>query len=314
MTPRTKIGCVWATAWLALGTPGLQHRPTGVSLQVLVSAGDGAPRAGLTSGDFSVRAGGSPVAIAGFSAAPGPVTTCLMLDVSESMASRADGRASGANVAQTLDALAASEDTGHRWVIGRVAGTSRLSPGVVATRQVPEVWQALAASGRRGTLAASPIWDGVDACLTRLRGVDGRRGVVLVTDGRASGNRLGLREVIRRALASGIPVSVASLAAHDQFTLRERSLLLVRPDEGLALIARETGGRVVPLDRASGGAQDVDLASAIGAIVADFEQSYLLRFDAEAGAGDALFRLEVTVSAPDVVPRTRSQIAMGGGH
>ena len=55
---------------------------------------------------------------------------------------------------------------------------------------------------------ASRIWDAVDLGVSALESEAGRRAIVLLTDGEASGNRLGVADVIRHARASNVAVSV----------------------------------------------------------------------------------------------------------
>jgi len=79
----------------------------------------------------------------------------------------------------------------------------------------------------------SPIWDALDAAAALLRPEGGRRGIVLVTDGRSTGNRLGFADVLARLRRDGIAVFVVSVDA-DEGT---------RPDPGVRLIAMTGYGR-----------------------------------------------------------------------
>jgi Ca-activated chloride channel homolog len=98
---------------------------------------------------------------------------------------------------------------GDRLRLGTISRQLRLSPTftgnraelIAAARDVLKVPDA----DRYGP---SPIWDAVDGAVTLLEGEAGRRAIVLVTDGMPTGNRIGLRQVERRAALSGIPVYV----------------------------------------------------------------------------------------------------------
>jgi hypothetical protein len=54
----------------------------------------------------------------------------------------------------------------------------------------------------------TPLWDAVDAAVAELEPVPGRRMVILITDGLATGNRRSLQAVIDRARAADVSVSV----------------------------------------------------------------------------------------------------------
>jgi von Willebrand factor type A domain len=59
-----------------------------------------------------------------------------------------------------------------------------------------------------GLNGPSRIWDAVDGSIAALERESGRRAVILLTDGYASGNRLGLADVIRHAQAAKVAVTV----------------------------------------------------------------------------------------------------------
>lgn len=57
----------------------------------------------------------------------------------------------------------------------------------------------------------SPVWDAVDAAITALQRRSGRVAIILVTDGRSTGNRLGFAEVAARLQTARLPVFVVAL-------------------------------------------------------------------------------------------------------
>ena len=57
----------------------------------------------------------------------------------------------------------------------------------------------------------SPIWDALDAAIAALQGARARGAIVLVTDGRSSGNRLGFADVLARVQSAKLPVLVIAL-------------------------------------------------------------------------------------------------------
>jgi Mg-chelatase subunit ChlD len=88
---------------------------------------------------------------------------------------------------------------------------------------------------------ASPIWDALLAAAAALEDGSGRRGIVLVTDGRSTGNRVGFVEALGRLTRTRIPIFIVSLDKSD------RPL----PDPGARLmrLADATGGTCVFVDR-----------------------------------------------------------------
>ncbi len=96
------------------------------------------------------------------------------------------------------------------------------------------------------TLGPSPIWDAIDLAVAALANAEGRRAIVLVTDGRATGNRLSPEEAATRAAAEGVAVSV--VGEDWEMTIRQdaNTGVRVRPGVALARIASATGGLYLP--------------------------------------------------------------------
>ena len=59
-----------------------------------------------------------------------------------------------------------------------------------------------------GLNGPSRIWDAIDGAIAALENESGHRGIIVLTDGRASGNRLGVAAIVQHARASRVPVSV----------------------------------------------------------------------------------------------------------
>ena len=91
-----------------------------------------------------------------------------------------------------------------------------------------------------GLNGPSRIWDAVDETIASLDGQPLQRAVILMTDGRANGNRVGLDAVITRATASAVRVSViASGSVESQVRARYPEL---EPHLHLQRLVAETGG------------------------------------------------------------------------
>ena len=227
--------------------PAAQQPTTEVLVPVLVTGADGLPVAGLGQGDFQLLADGQPQAMSSFVAGPSPVSVVLLLDTSASMDGRVGNGIAPIGLASVLQAWPSAADvSGDRWQVGRIARGATSSatfvsePGairdsILSALDVPAV----------DRFGPSPVWDTVDAGITALESTPGKRGMIVVTDGRATGNRLGVRHAIRHAMAAGVPVNVISEARDDSMGLGDRQVLIVRPELALELLTDQTGGSYV---------------------------------------------------------------------
>ena len=85
----------------------------------------------------------------------------------------------------------------------------------------------------------SRVWDAVDEAIVSLDGQSPPRAIILMTDGRANGNRVGLDAVIERATSSAVRVSV--IASGSVSPVRSRFPEL-EPHVHLQRLVAETGG------------------------------------------------------------------------
>lgn len=90
----------------------------------------------------------------------------------------------------------------------------------------------------------SPIWDGVCAATAALAGTQGRRILILVTDGRATGNRFGFAEALERVRQTGTLVHAVRVQPRvGQGGWLED--LSVDPSDNLKALARASAGTFV---------------------------------------------------------------------
>jgi Mg-chelatase subunit ChlD len=166
-----------------------------------------------------------------------PLDVVLMVDVSHSMTYGFIKRDRGL-VPAAASALADALEPGDVARVGTFGSDITIDPAPLGDPAA--IRTAAAALGER-IGGPSPLWDALDAAARALAASDGRRAIVVVTDGRTSGNRLGFEDT-RAALArAGVPVFVVSLDKSD------RAL----PDPGARLerIAAATGGTCVFVER-----------------------------------------------------------------
>ena len=163
---------------------------------------------------------------------PQRLSGALLIDTSNSMVPVDVPRA-----VRRFASLSKADDTilaatfGRRVVVGKTPLSEPGSPAVVA-REIDQ----------KG--GPSPLWDGIDACVRAVADLGGLRAVVVGSDGRATSNDLALDEVITRATAYGVIVSVVGLA---DAALQASAVQIVGRNDGLKRIAAQTGGKYVEI-------------------------------------------------------------------
>jgi len=189
-----------------LGLRGTSFAP--LSIRVSVERPDGTNVTGLTPADFELSLDGEPQTISSVTTSETPVSVVLLIDVSASM--NMGDVASGVVLQRALEQwfpfALRKTDRGRVGSIGkRVFLSERFTSDKhdlvlagFAARTVP-------AAERIGT---SPIWDGVEMAVSALEWEGGPRAIVLLTDGRANGNRVSLREAGEHAMASAVEIHV----------------------------------------------------------------------------------------------------------
>ena len=281
---------------LAAARPAPPRAPL-VLVDVGVERADGSRVTGLTRDDFEIVADGAARPIESFAAGKEqPLSLVLLLDASISLEYMLERK--------TLRVAI------EKWFVNRLAPQDRVQVGSF-NRQIaigPPIAgnpRALLAAVRtaldprdQDAFGPSPIWDAVDAAVAALAQASGRRAVLLVTDGRATGNRQGPEESGARASAAAVTVNV--LGEDWDMTLRQDSKTGVRVRPGVALewIANATGGLYVQ-DKTP-----ADPGPILERLLADLHERYTLGFTAPARDGIA-HTLNVLVKSPGLKVRTR---------
>jgi hypothetical protein len=167
------------------------------------------------------------------------LTVLLVVDVSASMSRHVEPPS---RLEIVTDAFLAALAPGDRAWFGRVAGsvafTGMFERASTYLDDQVEVF-ATTAADRYGP---SPLWDALDAAVGKLEGQAGRRAVIVWTDGRASGNQVGLREVVARAQRAGVAISVACVPTDEFIPQTPTTAVRVRPSLYLEWMAATTGG------------------------------------------------------------------------
>jgi Ca-activated chloride channel homolog len=282
---------------LAAAARASQSAPL-VRVDVAVVGTDGKPITGLTRDDFEIVAGGATRAVESFAAGKEPLTLVLLFDVTVSLDTVVGRKVVRTAVEKWFVDRLAPEDRVH---VGSFANQISIGPPLAGHPRTLIAAVRKALDPREAdTFGRSPVWDAVDAAVATLARASGRRAVLLVTDGRATGNRQGPEEAGALAIAAGVIVSV--VGEDWEMTLRQDGATGVRVRPGIALewIAKATGGLYV---------QDTATPAAPGPIferlLADLHERYTIGFTPAVRDGVAR-TLEVRVKRPGVTVRSRS--------
>jgi VWFA-related protein len=277
---------------LAASAPRASQPPSLVLLDVAVEERPRVPVYGLELDDFEIVTGGATQPIKYFAGGERPLALLLLMDVSVSLheiVERSDLRQSVEKF--FLPRLAAVD----RLRIGAFAKHLFISPELRSNREpmIAALRRALDPD-EDDTFGPSPVWDALYTGIGQLSTTEGRRAVVLVTDGRATGNRHSSEEVARHAMANGVAISI--VGEDWDITLHQDgdSGVRVRAGARLQWIANVTGGLYLPDNnryRVPG--------PLLEAILEDLHCRYTLGFEPPVRDGQ-LHEVQVRVKRPGV--------------
>ena len=261
----------------------------------------------LTRDDFEIHDNGKKQAITLFESGVQPITLVMMIDRSGSMVSafRLVRSAAEQFVAHLLP--------GDKVRIGSFANRIQLDPRDFTSSQRDMVAILRTELQEAGP---TPLWNAVNVGITALLHQDGRRVVLVFTDGvdRPMGrNNISYRDVARNAEREDVMIFAIGLATRE-FGGRRRGggrtggalgagMLRPQPEEpkvdsGLPKIAAETGGGYFELTSAN------NLSSTFTRIADELHRQYALAFT-PAVLDDKTHKLEVRVRRPGAVARAR---------
>jgi hypothetical protein len=256
------------------GRPEPASRSSAI-VHVGVHALDGSPVAALSRDHFEVFVGGKPRPIESFSADAGPLTLVVLVDVTTStIASPRDLDA--ADLLRDVTSLRPSD----RVRAGRVSRDPALGAGFTNNRrELLREFQRLFGVDEAQRRGPSPIWDAAAEAITALETEPGQRGVVLVTDGRASGNRLSLDDVAGRAVSSGVAVSAVGTGAGRVMMIQSKTTAVnVTPGRLLQWVTEASGGVYLSQSPLQSGMRD--RGRQLNRVVQALQHTYALSFAA----------------------------------
>jgi Ca-activated chloride channel family protein len=297
MTPGRRL-VLCAVLVLSLPSTGAAQRPAIELVDLAVEGPDGNALTGLTEQDFDIIVAGNSQPIESFAAGTAqPLSLVLLFDISASM--------------QAMVKRSTIQQAVEKFFLGRVRPGDRVQVGTFG-RQIA-IGPPIAGNPREllravekaldpkeaDTYGPSPLWDAIDAAVAALASATGRRAVIVVTDGRATGNREGPETVADRAVAAGVTVS--ALAEAWEMILRQdaKTGVRVRPGAALAWFATMTGGLYVADD----GTQPAP-GPLLERLLADLHGRYTLGFTPPMRDGKT-HALEIRVKRPGLTLRAR---------
>ena len=257
----------------------------------------------LTREDFEVRDNGKPQPITVFSSEVQPISVVMMLDRSGSMKGNfAIVEAAGEAFVRAL----LPEDKAR---VGSFAENIQIDPENF-TGDKRELIRVLRTKLQEQ--GPTPLWNSVDAAIASLKAQDGRRVVLVFTDGADNPqnfklNNMSFMDIMVRAQRSDVMVYAIGLESRGNVSGSFGGGGINggfgggnRPDAGLPAIAEETGGGYFELQRTG------DLAATFARVADELHRQYLIGFEPQK-LDDKMHKLEVRLKKPGAKVRARKE-------
>jgi Ca-activated chloride channel family protein len=247
----------------------------------------------LTAEDFEVYDNGKLQPLTNFDNEPTPVTVVVMIDTSGSMTLALDLVKQGAE-----------------------AFLNRMLPfdkGMVGAFNDKIEFHPATFTGDRDELVSSlkdldfgyptRLYDAVDQSIDQLEGVEGRKVVLVFTDGDDNSSKRTSGEVLERARTT--EVMVYSIGLENEYMNGGRRVRS-SPDRNLRKLSEETGGGFFLLKKTD------DLGPTFTRVAQELHSQYVLGFSPESLDG-RVHKLEVRVKKPGMTARARKSYVASPG-
>jgi Ca-activated chloride channel homolog len=139
------------------------------------------------------------------------------------------------------------------------------------------------------------LWDAVGMSLDELKGIEGRRVVLVFTDGDDTESKTSLGTVIDRARAEEVMIYAIGLESN---YFNGQRMVKSKPDRGLRKIADETGGGYFELEKSA------DLAPTFTRVAQELHSQYVIGF-APTQLDGRVHKLAVKVKQTGMTARAR---------
>ena len=246
---------------------------------------------GLTQDDFSVFDNEKPQPVVYFDNSIHPINVVVMLDTSGSMT-------------LTIDLL---KQAAEQFLI-RLLPEDKARVGAFNDKiQFNARWsndrdQLITDARNLDYGNGTRLWDAVGASLDELKTVDGRKVILVFTDGDDTESKLRLGTVIDRARVDEVMIYAIGLESH---YFDGQRMVRSRPDSGLRKIADETGGGYFELTKAS------DLAPTFTKVAQELHSQYVIGF-APTLLDNKVHKLAVKMKQPGMTAQARRSYLAAG--
>jgi Ca-activated chloride channel family protein len=146
------------------------------------------------------------------------------------------------------------------------------------------------------------LWDAVGASLEELKPIDGRKVILVFTDGDDTESKLSLGNVIERARTDEVMIYAIGL---ESIYFNGQQKVRTRPDSGLRKISDETGGGYFELTKAS------DLAPTFTKVAQELHSQYVIGFTPTL-LDNKVHKLIVKMKQPGMTARARRSYLAAG--
>ena len=253
---------------------------------------------GLVREDFEVYDNGKLQAITTFSNEPQPITAVVMLDTSGSMTLTMDLVKQAAE--QFLIRLLPEDQA----KVGAFNDKLEVHPGpgfpFTSDRD-----QLIGLLKELDFGDPTRLYDAIDLGIGELQAVQGRKVVVVFTDGEDTSSRIGSGTVLDRARLEEVMVYTVGL--ENEYFNGQRQVRTT-PDRGLRRLSDETGGGFFVLKFK----EKEELGATFTRVAQELHAQYLLGFSPETLDGK-VHKLEVKVKRPGMSPRARKSYLAAPG-
>jgi Ca-activated chloride channel homolog len=140
------------------------------------------------------------------------------------------------------------------------------------------------------------LWDGVDTSLDALEGVEGRKVIVVFTDGDDTASKTSSGKVLDRARLA--EVMIYAIGLESVYQPQGMARVRTRPDRGLRRLSDETGGGYYEFKKTE------ELGPAFTRVAQELHSQYLLGFTPTQLDGK-VHKLEVKMTKPGMTARAR---------
>jgi Ca-activated chloride channel homolog len=288
---RIAAALIASTALALTATAAAQKQTIKVSTEtvaVYVTATDAEKRlvSDLVQEDFEVLDNGKPVNINVFENKPTPITAVVMIDTSGSITASLGFVKEGAE--QFLLRLLPDDKA----QVGEFSDKIKFHPGNFIDDRDRLIYLL---KHELDFGYPTRLYDAVDESIERLLAVDGRKVVLVFTDGDDTASKVGVGKVMDKAREKDVMVYAVGLQT-EYFNGQQR--VRSSPDRGLKKLAEDTGGGYFELKKTA------DLGETFTRVAQELHSQYVLGFSPDVLDGK-IHKLEVRVKKAGMNARAR---------